>query len=283
MANLSENTLFPILPPNPGNTPTGLARLAAEATHVADGHNITFRALGTRSLLNKSVSRRQLSLAYSINPYRGCEFACRYCYARYTHEFLQPATTPDTRERNPRLANRLRTRNLPQGKRRLAPRAGTQTYRSSRGNRPRHRHRPLPAHRAHRQDHRDRSSKSSPAAPATASASSPSQSSSSATSISCSKSPPETPLSSTSPSPPRTPNSPGCSNPAPPAPTSVSRPSASFATPASPPASSARRSCPVLPTTPAPSTAWQPAPPTHAPPSSPPSRSSSSRAHVQLS
>ena len=85
-----ETQLFPILP----TAPTGLARLAAEATHVADGHNITFRALEVRSLLNKSVSRRQLSLAYSINPYRGCEFACRYCYARYTHEFLQPATVP---------------------------------------------------------------------------------------------------------------------------------------------------------------------------------------------
>jgi DNA repair photolyase len=36
------------------------------------------------------VSKRQLSLAYSINPYRGCEFACRYCYARYTHEFMAP-------------------------------------------------------------------------------------------------------------------------------------------------------------------------------------------------
>lgn len=43
-----------------------------------------------RSILNKSVSKRQLSLAYSINPYRGCEFGCRYCYARYTHEFLVP-------------------------------------------------------------------------------------------------------------------------------------------------------------------------------------------------
>ena len=29
-------------------------------------------------------------MAYSINPYRGCEFGCKYCYARYTHEFLQP-------------------------------------------------------------------------------------------------------------------------------------------------------------------------------------------------
>ena len=30
-------------------------------------------------------------MAWSINPYRGCEFACRYCYARYTHEFLEAA------------------------------------------------------------------------------------------------------------------------------------------------------------------------------------------------
>ena len=42
-------------------------------------------------LLNRSVSKRRLSMAYSINPYRGCEFGCRYCYARYTHEFLAPA------------------------------------------------------------------------------------------------------------------------------------------------------------------------------------------------
>jgi len=25
----------------------------------------------------------------SINPYRGCEFGCKYCYARYTHEFME--------------------------------------------------------------------------------------------------------------------------------------------------------------------------------------------------
>ena len=81
-------TLFPIL----AQPPTGLARLAAEATHVSEGHHVTFKALPVRSILNKSVSKRQLSLAYSINPYRGCEFACRYCYARYTHEFLQPSS-----------------------------------------------------------------------------------------------------------------------------------------------------------------------------------------------
>lgn len=26
---------------------------------------------------------------WTINPYRGCEFGCKYCYARYTHEFLE--------------------------------------------------------------------------------------------------------------------------------------------------------------------------------------------------
>ncbi|SFS21182.1 DNA repair photolyase [Granulicella pectinivorans] len=81
-------TLFHILP---SALPTGLARLAAEAEPAGAGHEIEFKSLETRSILNKSLSKRQLSLAWSINPYRGCEFACRYCYARYTHEFLEPA------------------------------------------------------------------------------------------------------------------------------------------------------------------------------------------------
>jgi DNA repair photolyase len=71
-------------------SPTGLARMAAEAEHTDDGHLVEFRTMKVRSILNRSVSKRQLSLEYSINPYRGCEFGCRYCYARYTHEFLAP-------------------------------------------------------------------------------------------------------------------------------------------------------------------------------------------------
>ena len=78
--------LFPILP----SQPVGMARLAAQATHADDGHLIEFRSIKARSLLNRSVSKRQLSLEWSINPYRGCEFGCKYCYARYTHAFLQP-------------------------------------------------------------------------------------------------------------------------------------------------------------------------------------------------
>src|SRR5262249_12606165 len=31
----------------------------------------------------------RMPFPYTINPYRGCEFGCRYCYARYTHEFME--------------------------------------------------------------------------------------------------------------------------------------------------------------------------------------------------
>ena len=100
-----DDSLFPILP----SPPAGLGRMAAEATHAALGHEVEFKMLKVKSILNKSVSKRQLSLAYSINPYRGCEFACRYCYARYTHEFLAPAvSSPNTPDfRDPAMFERL--------------------------------------------------------------------------------------------------------------------------------------------------------------------------------
>jgi DNA repair photolyase len=85
MAKINSAPLFPILP----QQPTGIARLAAEAEHADDGHMIEFKALKVRSILNRTVSKRQLRFSYSINPYRGCEFGCRYCYARYTHEFME--------------------------------------------------------------------------------------------------------------------------------------------------------------------------------------------------
>lgn len=92
MANANTpDSLFPILP----SAPSGLARLAAEATHADEGHLIEFKAMRARSLMNHSVSKRMGWVAWSINPYRGCEFGCKYCYARYTHEFLQPGPVAD--------------------------------------------------------------------------------------------------------------------------------------------------------------------------------------------
>ncbi|MGC2060225.1 MAG: radical SAM protein, partial [Candidatus Sulfotelmatobacter sp.] len=39
-------------------------------------------------LLNRCTGVR-MPFTWTINPYRGCEFACKYCYARYTHEFME--------------------------------------------------------------------------------------------------------------------------------------------------------------------------------------------------
>lgn len=86
MANKCSPDLFPILPQS---QLTGIARLAAQATLADHGHLTEFRALNVRSVLNHTASRRGLPFTWSINPYRGCEFACRYCYARYTHEFME--------------------------------------------------------------------------------------------------------------------------------------------------------------------------------------------------
>ena len=67
----------------------GIARIAAEGESLREGHNVEYFTLGVRSLLNRVVSERNHPFTWAINPYRGCEFACKYCYARYTHEFME--------------------------------------------------------------------------------------------------------------------------------------------------------------------------------------------------
>jgi len=91
MAKLDTTFLFPILQSDAEQPPPpkGMARLALGGTPVGQGHEVEFRSLSVRSILNNSVSRRGLWFSKSINPYRGCEFACRYCYARYTHEYME--------------------------------------------------------------------------------------------------------------------------------------------------------------------------------------------------
>jgi DNA repair photolyase len=79
------------LPLIPNDSPrlVGIARLAAHGESVRQGHEVEYFTMPVRSLLNRCVSRRQMPFAWTINPYRGCEFACKYCYARYTHEFME--------------------------------------------------------------------------------------------------------------------------------------------------------------------------------------------------
>ena len=70
----------------------GIARLAASSpcaeTSRASEQRPEYFLLPVRSILNKCDSNR-VPFEWTINPYRGCEFACKYCYARYTHEYME--------------------------------------------------------------------------------------------------------------------------------------------------------------------------------------------------
>jgi DNA repair photolyase len=80
---------LPLLPDSDKPRLIGIARLAAQGETIREGHNIEYFTLPTRSLLNRVISHGNLPFTWAINPYRGCEFACKYCYARYTHEFME--------------------------------------------------------------------------------------------------------------------------------------------------------------------------------------------------
>src|SRR5271157_3826094 len=75
-------------PPTPAARFVGIARLAAESPLVRERAEVEYFALQSRSALNRESSGR-MPFAWTINPYRGCEFGCHYCYARYTHEFME--------------------------------------------------------------------------------------------------------------------------------------------------------------------------------------------------
>lgn len=68
----------------------GIARLAFESEVLEEKRLVEYRELETRKLLNRVInSGRKVPFEWSINPYRGCEYGCTYCYARYTHEFME--------------------------------------------------------------------------------------------------------------------------------------------------------------------------------------------------
>ena len=66
----------------------GIAKLASQGSALSEGHNVEYLTIGTRSILNR-CSARNMPFTWTVNPYRGCEFACKYCYARYTHEYME--------------------------------------------------------------------------------------------------------------------------------------------------------------------------------------------------
>lgn len=72
---------------------TGIAALRAKSEVLEAKRAVQYFELPSRSLLNRV--RPGKYFAWGINPYRGCEFGCRYCYARYTHEFMELRESED--------------------------------------------------------------------------------------------------------------------------------------------------------------------------------------------
>src|ERR1700747_232495 len=73
---------------SPGPQLVGIARPAAAGESIREGHDVEYFTIETRSILNRCNVPR-MPFTWTVNPYRGCEFACKYCYARYTHEFME--------------------------------------------------------------------------------------------------------------------------------------------------------------------------------------------------
>lgn len=81
--NSHLTTLFPL--PHEPDKPKGVEALKGES--LLGKKDVSYIELGCKTVLNRCDTDRMPDI-WTINPYRGCEFACGYCYARYTHEFL---------------------------------------------------------------------------------------------------------------------------------------------------------------------------------------------------
>jgi DNA repair photolyase len=61
--------------------------LAASSDLLEAKKRVEYFELETRRFIGRGSGR--MREIFTVNPYRGCEFGCKYCYARYAHEFME--------------------------------------------------------------------------------------------------------------------------------------------------------------------------------------------------
>lgn len=68
----------------PGLERAGLVR----SVRTPEFEGVTFHEVLCKSALNRTPEASRLPFRYTVNTFRGCTHACRYCFARPTHEYL---------------------------------------------------------------------------------------------------------------------------------------------------------------------------------------------------
>ncbi|MCF6734166.1 Rv2578c family radical SAM protein [Blastococcus sp. KM273129] len=59
------------------------------SVQVQEFPGLTFHEVRSKSALNRVPGESAMPFPWTINPYRGCSHACRFCFARRTHEYLE--------------------------------------------------------------------------------------------------------------------------------------------------------------------------------------------------
>ncbi len=72
-----------LLPPGSAPERVGIARLAFSFPLADAKRGTEYFLLPVKSILNHCESTR-VPFSWTVEPYRGCEFGCQYCYASNT-------------------------------------------------------------------------------------------------------------------------------------------------------------------------------------------------------
>ena len=85
------DALFPVLSPS-GRRDVAvplIERGAVARTFDTPGfRGMTFYEVQAKSVVNRVPESSRMSFKWTINPYRGCQHSCVYCFARNTHTYL---------------------------------------------------------------------------------------------------------------------------------------------------------------------------------------------------
>jgi len=75
--------------PSPGGTRALALPGLLRSVRTPDFDGVVFHEVLARSALNRIPEGSQLPFEWTVNPYRGCTHACRYCFARGSHTYLE--------------------------------------------------------------------------------------------------------------------------------------------------------------------------------------------------